>query len=218
MTKVIAHAGCENTAPNSRENIETALKLGADIIEIDIRLADGKPYLSHEPVCNDNIHQCLTFQHAIEMIRDSQAEINCDLKESDAFLPVIKILRDMKMEHRTFFSGENFYYDTTAAPQFRRFINVENLGIVASGEMLSPRKTELLIHYYLTHKSKVLAGFNINYQTINDNIRDQFHQAKIPLAFWTVNDEQAVCELLRAKIDYLSTNIVEYVIKQKNFI
>ena len=50
-----AHDSARNIHPDmhaqrySRENIETALKLGADIIEIDIRLADGKPYCQEDP-------------------------------------------------------------------------------------------------------------------------------------------------------------------------
>ncbi|NLV54957.1 MAG: glycerophosphodiester phosphodiesterase [Acidimicrobiales bacterium] len=49
-TLVIAHRTCPLDAPeNSREGIATAARLGADLVEIDVRPArDGVPVLSHD--------------------------------------------------------------------------------------------------------------------------------------------------------------------------
>lgn len=51
-TAVIAHRTCPRNAPeNSREGIAFAAQLGADAVEIDLRLSgDGVPVLSHDPI------------------------------------------------------------------------------------------------------------------------------------------------------------------------
>lgn len=51
-TLVIAHRTCPKDAPeNSREGLALAATLGADAVEVDVRLSrDGVPVLSHDPI------------------------------------------------------------------------------------------------------------------------------------------------------------------------
>ena len=51
-TAVIAHRTCPLDAPeNSREGVAFAAEVGADAVEIDLRLSrDGVPVLSHDPL------------------------------------------------------------------------------------------------------------------------------------------------------------------------
>lgn len=51
-TAVIAHRTCPLNAPeNSREGVAFAAQVGADAVEIDLRLSsDGVPVLSHDPI------------------------------------------------------------------------------------------------------------------------------------------------------------------------
>lgn len=79
MTMITAHSGCEGTAPNSREFLLHALTTGADALEIDIRRSpDGILILSHDSVGQDTAF--ITLEEAFGIVRDSEMQINCDLK------------------------------------------------------------------------------------------------------------------------------------------
>ncbi len=50
---ITAHSGCENTPENSMESVRTGIALGADFVEVDVRLdPKGTPRLMKEDVLN----------------------------------------------------------------------------------------------------------------------------------------------------------------------
>lgn len=46
-TLITAHAGAENTMPNTLESIRALAECGAEMIEVDVRGQDGQLILTH---------------------------------------------------------------------------------------------------------------------------------------------------------------------------
>ena len=46
---ITAHSGCEGTPDNSLESVRAGVDLGADFVEVDVRLdPEGTPRLTHD--------------------------------------------------------------------------------------------------------------------------------------------------------------------------
>lgn len=84
---ITAHAGCQNTVPNSRESIVAAYHSAADIIEVDIRAsADGVVFLMHDEAPsaaegNQMSCECTPFEHMswkeIQTMEGGRSEAFC---------------------------------------------------------------------------------------------------------------------------------------------
>ena len=215
MTKITAHAGCENTAPGSREGIETAISLGADVVEIDLRLLDGRIWLSHDLPDTARMHTYLTLERALEVLRGSRAEINCDLKDEEAFPHALKIIRRMNLESRVIFTGEfrpGFLCD---GDRYRYFQNAEYLFGMDPGRKLSQADAEHLVAYYRSNGSKFFGGYNISYKTLTPQTLQTLSRAGVPLSCWTVDEEHSIDFFLRENIAYLTTDQVKYAVRQR---
>lgn len=211
MTKVTAHAGCEGTPKGTRENIETALRCGADAVEVDLRLLNGEIYLSHDALRKEALGAYLTFRQALELIEPSGAEINCDIKEAGALPAAFRILKSMGMERRAFFTGE-----TGAAgecPGLRCFRNVEFPA--GRGGTLPEEEARRLIAGYRSRKDPSLAGFNVEYALLTARTMRMLLAEGVPLSCWLVNDEPAIRRFLEAEIAYLTTDCVRYAVTQR---
>ncbi|MCI8329707.1 MAG: glycerophosphodiester phosphodiesterase [Oscillibacter sp.] len=206
MTKITAHAGCEGTPKGTRENIETALRCGADAVEVDLRLLNGEVYLSHDALREEALETYLTLRQALELIGPSGAEINCDIKEAVALPAAFRILKNMGMERRAFFTGE-----TGAAakdPGLRCFRNVECPLLSGCEETLAEEEVRRLIAGYRSQRDPSLAGFNIEYGLLTAETMALFSAQGVPLSCWLVNDGLAIRQLLEAGVDYLTTDCV----------
>lgn len=84
---ITAHAGCQDTVPNSRESIVAAYHSAADIIEVDIRAsADGVVFLMHDeaPAAAEGKQmpcECAPFEHMswkeIQAMDEGRSEAFC---------------------------------------------------------------------------------------------------------------------------------------------
>ena len=217
-TKVTAHAGCEGTQAGSRENIETALKSGADVIEMDLRALGDQLYLSHDPLQTDHLDAYLTFRQALELLQDCCAEINCDLKEAGVLRIALKILREMDMQERAFFTGEIDECHKAKEAGCRCFRNVEHYSFVEAGKQLSEQEVRRLIQLYQTDSEKHLTGFNVEYGMLTPEAIRLFAKERIPISCWLVDDEQAIRQLLRENISYITTDRVKYAVSQRELL
>ena len=214
ITKVTAHAGCEGTPAGSRENILAALQSGADAVEMDLRALDGRIYLSHDPLEKEHLERYLTFRQALELLRDSEIEINCDLKEIGILGIAQETLKTINMQERAFYTGEVGSCQKTEEIKCRCFQNIEHYGFVEDGRQLSEAEVHKLIRVFKTREPQ-LAGFNVEYGMLTQEAIDLFTKENVPLSCWIVDDERAICQLLRANITYITTNHVKYAIAQR---
>ena len=128
---ITAHSGCEGTPDNSIASIQTAIALGADCAEVDIRMdAQGRLWLTHDLTA---FFDGLTpLEDAFSLIRDSGIAVNCDLKEYGALLPVLSLADEFGIgPEKLIFSGSVDTALLERQPEIARrsrvFLNSEEL-------------------------------------------------------------------------------------------
>jgi glycerophosphoryl diester phosphodiesterase len=118
MTTVVAHRTCPLDArENSLEGIETAARLGADIVEVDVRRnRDGSPVLLHDPWLGrvqhvpwlvrrsgDRLLQRLhvpTLADALAVARDAGILVAIDAKDAGAGAAIVDAVVDAHATER----------------------------------------------------------------------------------------------------------------------
>lgn len=74
------------------ESVERAIELGADIIEMDIRRAEGGiVYISHDRQYGSAVLEKLTLEDVFRRIQDTDLKINCDIKEAFALCDTLDL-------------------------------------------------------------------------------------------------------------------------------
>lgn len=123
-TAVIAHRTCPLDAPeNSREGVSMAAALGADAVEVDVRLTrDGVPVLSHDPIMvrttgwpwvvawtkanrltrlrlRDSIETLPSFPEILAVLPDG-LDLAVDVKDGEAMASAIEALEEAEVLSR----------------------------------------------------------------------------------------------------------------------
>lgn len=215
MTKITAHAGCEGTLPGSREGIETAIRLGADVVELDLRLLEGVVWLSHDMLDASRLHTYLTLEQALGLFDGCHAEINCDLKEPEVLPYALETIRKMDLESRVIFTGEFEPDREPGQGKYRYFQNAELLCGTGPGEKLSRADAERMVEHYRNRGADVFGGYNVSYDMLTPETLRLLSGAGIPLSCWTVDERDAIRALLRMGVAYLTTNHVRYAVEQR---
>ena len=101
-TMITAHAGAEDTPANTMESIRVLAACGADAIEVDVRLLNGVPVMTHDaPGENcEPLSECLP-----ELARHDGLLVNLDMKESGQTAAVAEMVRESGMSGRTILTG-----------------------------------------------------------------------------------------------------------------
>jgi len=104
-TIITAHSGCEGTGPNSREHILAAIESGAEMIEVDLRMApDGTLYLSHDVL--EGIDRCPLLADLFQLIASEDSMgINLDAKTNGLIPPAMELARSFGIADRIIFTG-----------------------------------------------------------------------------------------------------------------
>ena len=103
-TVITAHSGCEKTPPNSREHILAAIESGSEMIEFDVRTADGKLLLSHD--VPEDPDSCVTLRECFGLIApEENLHMNIDVKTEGLLEAVMLLAKEFSLEHRIIFTG-----------------------------------------------------------------------------------------------------------------
>jgi len=199
---ITAHAGCENTARDSIESVRAGIALGADIVEVDVRLSSfGTLVFSHdkkideEYACGDDIAA------AFAAILDTPVGVNCDIKEERAIFPVLKLA------DRFGIPRERFILTGLVIPQFLKnapeiirrasvFMNVEN---VPHTDTASLADSCLALG---------VSGVNMPLRFATQESLSVFAEKGLPASVWTVDDPSDRKRLLAAKVYNITTRKV----------
>lgn len=209
MSKIVTHAGCEGTIPNSWQYIEKAMESDCDVIELDVRKYDGKLLLSHDCIQPERIiynQSCqvdsryVTFEEAaIRICQETDKLINCDLKE-DILMDVIDMARQIGIEDRLIFTGTT-NIKVCDLPGYRQnrkqiFLNVEgndcNLDVL---EKTGAR------------------GINIEYNKVTKTLVNEVHKRDLELYVGTVDKEEQMEKMLDLGVDGITSNRIERLMK-----
>ena len=90
-TMITAHSGCEGTGIDTMDSIEKALEIGADAIEIDVRLDPfGNLRISHDPLSLEGYLMKNMLEEVFRRISPTSMMINFDLKEPKALYETLQ--------------------------------------------------------------------------------------------------------------------------------
>ncbi len=215
MTYITAHAGLENTKPGTWEDVEKAIELNADILEVDVRMYEGKVYLSHDPLNIESLEEYLLLEEVLERIKSTNIMINCDIKEKETTKEVAEIAERLHLEKRLFFTGASDINFLNKFNKFHYFVGTEYAGITGNEKQLSKKEIEELIINFRKNANPCCRGFNLDYNTVSLDLIEALAKAKIPLSCWTVDKRADIDFLLRNQIPYITTNRVKYAMEQR---
>lgn len=194
-TLLTAHSGCEGTAPNSQDYIDLVKTLDVDVIEIDVRLKDGKLLLSHNEIADDD--DPVAFEEAVLSLKECGKRINCDLKE-EIYDEVRKKVAELGLTDQVIYSGSVTLQNIKDYPQEadRILFNLENLfqekemeALREAGSNLTDEKIEEIFEVY---KKNGISGMNVFYGLVNEKFMEAAKKAGVRVAVWTVDDQETM--------------------------
>ncbi len=216
---ITAHSGCENTPDNSIESVRTGIALGADFVEVDVRLdPNGIPRLTHDmPAAYDSLP---TLEEAFHVVAAApRCGINCDLKESDALLPALTLAENCGLcPERLVFSGSTPIPLLLAEPQIARratfYLNSEFVCAYLMGD--SSLSWEAQFRHIAGHTADVAAllkragakALNAPYQGVPAPLLKDLRGAGVQLSLWTVNDPENLSRLMKEDVLNITTRTV----------
>lgn len=192
-TVITAHSGCEGTPDNSREHILAAIASGAEMIEVDVRMADGILYLSHD--VPDDIGPCVKLREVFELIApETQMEMNLDVKTTGLVEPVMELAKEFDLCKRIVFTGacndDRALISSLGGEMWRSMWQGDQIseGIAANKEDGSP---------YL----------NVDFTMITPEYDRDLRAIGCGFSAWTVNTEEKLREFLEMGISNITTRI-----------
>lgn len=212
---ITAHSGCENTPENSLLSIQTGISLGADCVEVDVRLrSDGTLWLSHD--VPEESAQPLTLAAAFEAVLPAGMAINCDLKDADALYPVLALAERLALPRaQLIFSGAvsipALLKDENVARRSRIFLNSEEIVSHLTAAPAPSRQQQA--QYLLENRAAVAQllrtvqaeALNAPYKYFSLSDIALLQAEGIALSLWTVNEEDALQRLLPVNALNLTT-------------
>jgi len=190
-TVITAHSGCEATPANSREHILAAIASGSEMIEVDVRMADGLLYLSHD--VPEDPTACVALREMFELVApEKNLEMNLDVKTTGLIDPVMELAKEFGLCERIVFTGacndERAHINTYGAEMWRSMWPGDEIpdGIAANKADGSP---------YL----------NVYFGMITPEYDRDLRAIGCGFSAWTVDTEEKLREFLAMGISNITT-------------
>lgn len=221
---ITAHCGSMNTIDHTLVSVQTGLKLGADVVEEDVRVTkDGIPVLAHDDewVTVDGLKlsiaqmafeelselqfevthreqretiQICRLEDMLPLIKASGKVVNLDLKVDESIGPVASLVKQYGMLEQAFLSG----------CEMDRAMLAKRL----NPEMPKLLNTDTNLFRTLPYRDAMVQtcedalaascfGINIHYKIVSPELMDYATSLGLPVYVWTVNEE----ELMRQYAD-----------------
>ncbi|MFD0694681.1 glycerophosphodiester phosphodiesterase [Paenibacillus sp. GCM10027628] len=221
---ITAHSGCMNTLDNTLLSVETGIRLGADIVEEDVRVTiDGVPVLAHDDAlrtvdCREYLISQTTYAEISELliavrrgelhetmqicrledmlplILASGKTANLDLKVDDAIEPVADLVKKYNLLDQVFLSGCE---SERAMIAQRTHPELRKLLNADSSLFLSMAYGDAVVQTCVDALASGCFGININYRLVRPELLEYAADKGLPVYVWTLNDEY----LMRQFID-----------------
>ncbi len=201
ITWITAHAGAENTNPNTLESIRELIPLGVDCIEVDVRTRDGELLLSHDPLEDAKSYDSLESVFRL-LAPHPSLWINLDLKEEGQVLAAETLAERCGMSGRYLFTGA----DITDA----EFAYVKSRGLTLwyNSQLLTEK--DFANHPLRLVEEKGFSVLNTSYGNVTDTML-----AETPgrLSIWTVKDEARMRKYLQVGVRNITTRMPTLALK-----
>lgn len=212
---ITAHSGCEETPDNSIASIETAVRLEADCVEIDLRAdRDGGLFLTHD--MPDSFSGLVSLETAFEAIRRGGIAVNCDLKEECALLPTLETAKFCGIgREQLIFSGSVspclLEQNPDITDHCRIFLNSEVLvrDLFPDTQADRLKQTELLLNNIQRAAERLhalrAAAINFPYAHMSPALFTELRKRCIGISLWTLNDEDVLRKYMKMDVLNITT-------------
>jgi glycerophosphoryl diester phosphodiesterase len=247
MTMITAHSGCEDTQRDSLEAVNRAVLYGADAVEMDVRQDEnGSLRVSHNHLTLTEYADKPLFESALQRIAPTNLKLNCDIKESAALYPTLRLAKKYGFEKpRLILTGcvspEQVARDENINQSAQVFINLEEvLKFFCIHDLANPKAisdfsklmnepwsfvkkmnvTDELIETALKLVQQLgVTGLNMPWPLVSDSILDSVSKAEIPLSVWTVNQPDTATWLMEHQVYNVTTlQVMQAVAIRKQFV
>lgn len=191
-TVITAHSGCEDTPENSLAHIRAAFASGAEMLEVDLRMApDGTLYLSHD--VPEDITQRPLLKELLELVaKEKNVGINLDAKTEGLVSAAMEQVRAFGLTNRVIFTGSCTHERALAV----------SLGSDVWHNLEEGESVEHGLEFFLQAGSPYL---NVSYRLINDETNALLRGLGRGFSAWTVNDEENLRRYLRMGVVNITT-------------
>ena len=232
---ITAHSGCERTPKDSLDSIQKGVALGAEGVEVDVRLdAAGELRLSHDQ--RDDYTGAAYLADALRLVKEAGVRINCDLKQRAALYPVLQLAEAIGLgSEQLIFSGAVTLAlladDPSIARRSRVFLNVEEIIKL----LISPTSADIAallrapmaqirpeFERLLDEQAERIAAFarsvgaaalNLPFRSLTPARVAALRDAGAELSIWTVNEPEDLRHWLRADVQYITTLSVDEAVR-----
>ena len=222
----IAHRGASGHEPeNTLAAFEKAIKLGADMIELDVHICkSGEPVVIHDPTLKRTTnghgrisHKTLkelktlnagknqtipTLQEALDCIR-RRVQVNIELKGPDTAIPVHQVIDEYVHQHQWYYA--DFLVSSCSEEALRTFHTIQpkvHIGLLISDPQQYPPRIAEELKVYSIHPQ---------YQRMPDQFVAHAHDDGRKVFPYTVNNAQEIVTLYRKGVDGVITDVPDLV-------
>ena len=210
----IAHRGYRTgLGDNTLEQLREAVRLGADMVEVDVRrrASDGELVLAHDKGPNEGAP---TLRAALALARHAGVPLNLDLKQNGLSEQLVRELREAGMADRVVITGggwEQALWIRHLEPRIRVGLTIPRrhhdwiraLGWAANRawRFVWTGRVDLLLR--ATHCDLV----TVQYRLVTPRLVSQVHRAGGEIWVWTPDDPSAIARLAAIGVDGVCTNV-----------
>lgn len=208
---ITAHSGAFNTPMNSLKFVQAAIDNGSQIVEIDVRQRpNGTVVMSHDLVVTNN--DGVELASALEILKDSNIQINFDIKETKSLNSLYALLVEYNVLERSFLTGIETInvkaVKESDCAQMDYYINY----MPSKFKVFSDDYRQKIID--LIEESGAV-GINCNYKYAGSQLAELLHTKGYKLSVWNVDTEKNAKKMLVIKPDNITTrdpDMINYVI------
>jgi glycerophosphoryl diester phosphodiesterase len=223
--KIGAHTGCDGTPYNTMVSFHEGIRLGADVVEVDLRvMGDGTVVLLHDdspllrqytfgelnrPELRSQIdplyerYELVKLEDILAEAKRHPIKLNLDIKNDPTIEPVIELVKQFGSEEQVFITG-NSSGITSRYPDIRVVWNTPTK--LTPEEMGDYRLYMDKVCEFATAGSYY--GLNMQYRTCRDELVKLAHERGLAVWVYTVNDEEAMRQMIQAGVDQMTTKQV----------
>jgi glycerophosphoryl diester phosphodiesterase len=210
----IAHRGYRTgLGDNSLPQLQEAVRLGADMLEVDVRRRhdDGELVLAHDRGPGP---EAPTLRAALALARHAGVPLNLDLKQNGIAEQLVRELREAGMADRVVITGggwEQALWIRHLEPRVRLGLTIPRrhhdwiraLGwaVNRAWRYVWTGRVDLLLK--ATHADLV----TVQYRLITPRLVTQVHRAGGEIWAWTPDDPAAIARLAAMGVDGICTNV-----------
>lgn len=239
---ITAHSGCMNTLDNTRLSVETGLRLGADVIEEDVRVTrDGVPVLAHDDkwytvdgrecfvsqmsydqlseltieVGHQGRGEFMRFcplEEILPLVRESGKVMNLDLKVDESIEQVAVLVKKYGMTEQTLLSGCQRERALKAQETHPELRKLLN---VDANLFVTMTYEEALAQSCQDALTLSCCGLNLHYLLVRPELVDYTASLGLPLYVWTVDEKALMRQFVQMNVCSITTRNVQVLVDLK---